>query len=256
MSEGEILAVPSQLLEMAPVYTSKASSVTTFGSEVDSATKSLISSLEGSGLPLGSFLDATTTLIAKTQVSFECAEKNLESMAYGLATTAQEFSSTDAQLAALFLALEGVIPEFAGYEPASLTPGQKPPAEITPHQTPHPHRGFWGDIGHGLATAWDDTGGKAVSFVGNQAENIGTGLAGLGAGASILLQLLRNPNPSPALQELEAENPGLEAIHAIENPEETWQELLKELEPPQEKPGGNPLENPLEDPIEGGIPIG
>jgi hypothetical protein len=255
MSESEILAVPSQLLETAPVYTSKAGSVTTFGSEVDSATQSLLSTLEGSGLPLGSFLEATATLIAKTQVSFECAEKNLESMAHGLATSAQEFSSTDAQLAALFTALEGVIPEFAGYEPASITlPGQSPP-EATPHIPPSPHRGFWGTIGHGLAAAWDDTGGKGVSFVGQQAENFGAGLAGLGAGASVLLQLMNQPNPSPAVQELEGLNPELETLNLIEHPGDL-EKIWKEIEPPQEKPGGNPIENPIEDPIEGGIPIG
>lgn len=167
MSESEILAVPSQLLETAPVYTSKASSVTTFGSEVDSATKSLVSTLEGSGLPLGGFLEATTTLIAKTQVSFECAEKNLESMAHGLATTAQEFSSTDAQLAALFGVLEGVIPEFAGYEPTSLTPGQKPPAEISPHQTPQPQHHSW----------WS----SALSFVGHHWQYVAAGAVVVGS---------------------------------------------------------------------------
>lgn len=181
---SEILAVPSQLLETAPVYTSKANSVTTFGSEVDVATMALLSVLEGSGLPLGSFLDATTILIDKTQISFECAERNLKSMAQALATTAQEFSSTDAQLAALFSALDAVIPEFAGYERMPLAvPGQTLPAELMPQlpPKPQPHRGFWGSIGHGLATAWDDTGGKAVSFIGHHWQYFAAGVVVVGS---------------------------------------------------------------------------
>ena len=161
MSESEILAVPSQLLETAPVYTSKASSVTTFGSEVDSATKSLLSSLEGSGLPLGSFLEATATLIGKTQISFECAEKNLEGIAQALATTAQEFSSTDAQLAALFTALEGVIPEFAGFEAAPIAVPGQPIPEVSPHLPPQPQHHSW----------WS----SALSFVGHHWQYVAAG---------------------------------------------------------------------------------
>jgi hypothetical protein len=159
---SEILVEPSSLLETAPVFTSKASSVTTFGSSIDTATKSLLSSLEGSGLPLGNFLDATATLIDKAQISFECAEKNLEGIANGLATSAQEFSSTDAHLAALFTVLEGVIPEFAGYEPASLVPGQKPPAEVSPHLPPQPQHHSW----------WS----SALSFVGHHWQYAAAGL--------------------------------------------------------------------------------
>lgn len=167
MSESEILVEPSSLLETAPVFTSKASSVTTFGSTVDTTTKSLLSSLEGSGLPLGNFLEATATLIDKTQISFECAEKNLESIAHGLATSAQEFSSTDAQLAALFTALEGVIPEFAGYEPASITvPGQTPP-EVSPHLPPQPQHHSW----------WS----SALSFVGHHWQYVAAGVVVAGS---------------------------------------------------------------------------
>lgn len=168
MNESEILAVPSQLLETAHVYTSKASSVTTFGSEVDSATKSLLSTLEGSGLPLGSFLEATTTLIDKAQISFDCAEKNLESMADGLVTSAHEFSSTDTQLAALFSALDAVIPEFAGYEPAPMAvPGQTLPAELRPHLPPKPQHHSW----------WS----SALSFIGHHWQYVAAGAVVVGS---------------------------------------------------------------------------
>jgi hypothetical protein len=164
---SEILVVPPQLLETAPVYTSKASAVTTFGSEVDSATRSLVSTLEGSGLPLGGFLEATTTLIDKAQISFDCAEKNLESMANGLVTSAHEFSSTDTQLAALFSALDAVIPEFAGYEPAPMAvPGQTLPAELRPHLPPKPqHHSWWswlGSVGSFIGHHWQYVAAGAV----------------------------------------------------------------------------------------------
>ena len=175
---GEILAVPSQLLETAPVYTSKASSVTTFGSEVDSATMALLAMLEGSGLELGSFIEATATMIAKTDVSFKCAESNLKSMAQALATTAQEFSSTDAQLAALFSALEVVIPDFAGYEPKFVIASPQPKPKPQQHSSPWWDPSSWG---HDIASTWDATGGKAVSFVGHHWQYFAAGVVIVGS---------------------------------------------------------------------------
>lgn len=168
MSNSEISAEPPSLLDTAPIYQSKANSVSTFGSTIDTTTKSMLSTLEGSGLPLGSFLDATTVLVDRVQISFDCAEKNLTGMANELVKDAQAYSSTDAQLAALFAALDGALPEFAGYEPAPMAmPGQVLPADLRPHQTPQPQHQSW----------WS----SALSFIGHHWQYVAAGVVVVGS---------------------------------------------------------------------------
>lgn len=151
-------------------------------------------------------MEAVDNAGAGFQTSMQCFGTGLNIMAPGMTQMAQSFIATDSSLASTFHELESLMPQFEHYatsiklttptvtEVGTLNQFLAAAKTGKPFATqaalasvqfnvPSPHRSFWGNIGHGLAVAWNDTGGKAVTWVNQHKWAV---LGGIGAAVVIV----------------------------------------------------------------------
>jgi uncharacterized protein YukE len=113
-----IVIHPDQAAATGGAIAQKSGAVSTIGSTIDTATRSLIGELNGA--QLGHFPSAVDVLHRRVQISLMCAEENLQALGNGLKTASSEFAHLDANVAALIANLENATPEFVGYEPPGV----------------------------------------------------------------------------------------------------------------------------------------